>query len=82
VIVEIGARVFDDAVGYSVAMYEFIQEVEYSIGLGSCDRLDLDLLGELVDGHQYSVESTWCSREWPNHIEPPAGERPGWRYGD
>jgi hypothetical protein len=60
-------------------MYEFIQEVEYSISLGACDRLDLDPLGELIDGHQYSVESTW---EWPNHVEPPTGEGPGWRYGD
>jgi hypothetical protein len=77
VIVEIGAQVCDDVVGYSVAMYEFIQEVEYSVGLGACDRLDLDLLGELA--HQYSVESTWCGREWPNHVKPPAGERPGWR---
>jgi hypothetical protein len=33
-------------------MHEFIQEVEYSVGLGACDRLDLDPLGELVDGHQ------------------------------
>jgi hypothetical protein len=63
-------------------MYEFIQEVEYSVGLGACDRLDLDPLGELVDGHQYYVESTRRSREWPYHVEPPAGERPGWRYGD
>jgi hypothetical protein len=39
-------------------MYEFIQEVEYSVGLGACDRLDLDPFGELVDGHQYSVETT------------------------
>jgi hypothetical protein len=51
-------------------MYEFIQEVEYSFGLWACDWLDLD-------GHEYFVESTWCSREWPNHVEPPAGERPG-----
>jgi hypothetical protein len=43
-------------------MYEFIQEVEDSINLGACNRLDLDSLGELVDGHQYSVESTW--RSW------------------
>jgi hypothetical protein len=28
-------------------MYEFIQEVEYSVGLGACDRLYLDPLGEL-----------------------------------
>jgi hypothetical protein len=63
-------------------MHEFVQEVEYSVGLGACDQLDLDPLGELVDGHQYSIESTWRSREWPNHVEPPAGERPGWRYGD
>jgi hypothetical protein len=39
-------------------MHEFIQEVEYSVSLGACDRLDLDSLGEIVHGHQYSVEST------------------------
>jgi hypothetical protein len=39
-------------------MYEFIQEVEYSVSFGATDQLDLDPLGELVDGHQYSVEST------------------------
>jgi hypothetical protein len=39
-------------------MHKFIQEVEYSVGFGACDRLDLDPLVELVDGHQYSVEST------------------------
>jgi hypothetical protein len=38
-------------------MYQLIQEVEYSVSLGACDRLDLDPLGELVDGHQYSIES-------------------------
>jgi hypothetical protein len=63
-------------------MHEFIQEVEYYVGLGACDRLDLDPLGELVNGHQDSVESTWRSREGPNHVEPPVGERPSWRYGD
>jgi hypothetical protein len=63
-------------------MHEFIQEVEYSVGLGACDRLDLNPLGELVDGHQDSVESTWRSRERTNHVEHPAGERPGWWYGD
>jgi hypothetical protein len=51
-------------------MYEFIQEVEYSVSLGACDRLDLDPLGELVDGHQYSVETAWRSWQWPNHVEP------------
>jgi hypothetical protein len=39
-------------------MHEFIQEVEYHVGLGTGDRLDFDPLGELVDGHQNSVEST------------------------
>jgi hypothetical protein len=63
-------------------MHEFVQEVEYSVGLGACDRLDLDPLGELVDDHQYSVESTWRSWERPNHVVPLAGEGPGWRYGD
>jgi hypothetical protein len=63
-------------------MYEFIQEVEYYVSLGACDRLDLDPLGELVDGQQYFVESTWRSPEWPNHVEPLVGEGPGWRYGD
>jgi hypothetical protein len=63
-------------------MHEFIQEVEYSFGLGACDWLDLDSLGELVEGHQDSVESTWRSRERPSYVEPPASEGPGWRYGD
>jgi hypothetical protein len=39
-------------------MHEFIQEVEYHIGLWASDRLDFDPLGELVDGHQNSVESS------------------------
>jgi hypothetical protein len=39
-------------------MHEFIQEVKYSIGLGACDQLDFDPLGEFVDGHQDSVESS------------------------
>jgi hypothetical protein len=51
-------------------MHEFIQEVEYSVSLGACDRLDLDPLGELVDSHQYSVKTTWRSWQWPNHVEP------------
>jgi hypothetical protein len=63
-------------------VHEFIQEVEYSIGLGAGDRLDFDPLGEFVDGHQDSVESSWPSRKRPNHVEPLAGERPGWWYGD
>jgi hypothetical protein len=46
-------------------MHEFIQEVEYSVGLGACDRLDLDPLGELVNGHQNSVESTCTVRSGP-----------------
>jgi hypothetical protein len=63
-------------------MHEFIQEVEYSVSLGPCDRLDLDPLGELVDGHQYSVETSWHSWQWANHVDPPASKGPGWRYGD
>jgi hypothetical protein len=33
-------------------MHEFVQEVWYSVSLGACNRLDLDPLGELIDGHQ------------------------------
>jgi hypothetical protein len=51
-------------------MHEFIQEVEYLVGLGTGDRFDFDPLGELVDGHQNSVESSWCSWKRPNHVEP------------
>jgi hypothetical protein len=36
---------------------EFIQEVEYLVGLGAGDRLDFDPLAELVDDHQNSIES-------------------------
>jgi len=51
VVVEIGTQVCDDAVGEPVAMHDIIQEVEYSVGFRACNRLDLDPLGELVDGH-------------------------------
>jgi hypothetical protein len=30
-------------------MYEFIQEVEYPVGLWAGDRLDFDPLGELLE---------------------------------
>jgi hypothetical protein len=39
-------------------MHEFIQEVEYPVGLWEGNRLDFDPLGELVDGHQNSAESS------------------------
>jgi hypothetical protein len=45
-------------------------------------RLVFDPLGKLVDGHQYMGETAWRHCEGPNHIEAPASERPGWRYGD
>jgi hypothetical protein len=82
VVVEVGTQVYDNAVGWSIAVHEFIQEVEYSVGLWAGDWLDFDPLGELVDGHQNSVESSWHSRERPNHVEPPVGERPSWWYSD
>jgi hypothetical protein len=63
-------------------MHELTQEVEYSIGLWEGDRLDFDPLGELVNGHQDSVESSWRCWQRPNHVEPPADEGPGWWYGD
>jgi hypothetical protein len=37
-------------------MHELVQEVEYSVGLWAGDRLDFIPLGELVVGHQDSVE--------------------------
>jgi hypothetical protein len=49
VVVEVGTQVCDDAVRKSVAVHELIQEVEYSVVLWAGDRLDFDLLGELVD---------------------------------
>jgi hypothetical protein len=63
-------------------MYEFVQEVEYPVGLWAGNQLDFDPLGEFVDGHQDPVESSWRSRKKPNHVEPPAREGPGWWYGD
>jgi hypothetical protein len=82
VVVEVGPQVCDDAMGLSVEVYEFVQEVEYLVGLWVGDRLDFDSLGELVDSHQDSVESFWRLRERPNHVEPQVGERPSWWYSD
>jgi hypothetical protein len=63
-------------------MHELIQEVEYSVGLWASDWLEFYLLGELVDGHQVSIESSWRSWQRPNHVEPATGKGPGWWYGD
>jgi hypothetical protein len=63
-------------------MHEFIQEVEYPVDRGTGDRFDFDPLGELVDAQQNSIESSWRGWKRPNHVEPPASERPGWWYGD
>jgi hypothetical protein len=63
-------------------MHEFIQEVEYPVGLGTGDQFDFDPLGELVNGHQNSIESFWRSWKRPNHVKSLAGKRPGWWYGN
>jgi hypothetical protein len=63
-------------------MHELIQEVKYSVDLWAGDRLDFDPLGELVDGHQDSVEYPWRSWQGPNHVEPLASKGPCWWYGD
>jgi hypothetical protein len=39
-------------------MLEFIQEVDYFVGFWAGNRLDFDPLGELVESHQNSVESS------------------------
>jgi hypothetical protein len=62
-------------------MHELIQEVEYSVGIWAGDQLDFNPLSELVDSHQDSVESSWRNWQKPNHVEPLAGEGPGWWYG-
>jgi hypothetical protein len=40
-------------------------------------RLVLDLLGKLVDSHQYMGETAWRRCEGPNHIKALASEQPG-----
>ena len=58
VVVEIGTQVCDDAIGEPVAVHNLIQKVKYSVYLGVGNCLDLDPLGEFVDSHQNSVESS------------------------
>jgi hypothetical protein len=82
VVIEVGTQVCDHVMGQPLEMDELIQEVKYSVGLWASDRLDFDPVGELVDGHQYSVESSWRSWKRPNHVEPPAGKGPSWWYGE
>ena len=82
VVVEIGTQVCDDAIGEPVAVHDLIQEVEYSVSLGVGNHLDLDPLGEFVDSHQNSVESSWHRWQRANHVEPPASKRPSWWYRD
>jgi hypothetical protein len=63
-------------------MQDIRDEINDSIWCGLGNRLVLDPLGKLVDGHQYMGETAWHRCEGPNHIKAPANERLGWRYGD
>jgi hypothetical protein len=55
---------------------------QHSISLWAGNQLDFDRLGELVDGHQDSIESTWSSWQRHNRVESPAGNGPGRWFGD
>jgi hypothetical protein len=51
-------------------MHELVQEVEYSVGLWAGDRLDFDPLGELIDSHQNSFESSGAIGRGPIMSRP------------
>jgi hypothetical protein len=70
VVVEDGTHVCDDAVRLSVAMHDLIHEVEYSANLWASDWLDFDPLGELVDSHQDSIESSFVVGRGPIMSSP------------
>jgi hypothetical protein len=63
-------------------MQDIRDEIDNSIWCELSYRLVLGPLGKLVDSHQYMSETVWRRCEGPNHINAPAGKRPGWRYGD
>jgi hypothetical protein len=43
-------------------------ETDYSIHRDLCNRLVLDPLCKLVDGHQYMGKSSWRRSQRPNHV--------------
>jgi hypothetical protein len=63
-------------------MQDVRDEINNSIWCELGYQLILDLLGKLVDSHQYMDETTGRRCEGPNHIKAPPSKRPGWRYGD
>ena len=80
VIIEVGSQINDDSVREAVAMYDLVQKVEDSVSLGTSDGFDFNPFGELVYGYEYSIEPSWRSWEWTDHVEPPACKGPCWRY--
>jgi hypothetical protein len=63
-------------------MQDIGDEINNSIWCELGYRLVLDLLGKLVDSHQYMGETAWHRCEGPNHIKAPGSEGPGWWYDD
>jgi hypothetical protein len=63
-------------------MQDIGDEINNSIWCELGYWLVLDLLGKLVDSHQYMGETAWRRCDGPNHIKAPTGKRPGWQYGD
>jgi hypothetical protein len=51
--VEIRSQICDDSVGEAKAVHDVINEADYSIREDLCNRLVLDPLCKLVDGHQH-----------------------------
>jgi hypothetical protein len=63
-------------------MQDVADEVDYSVYRELCNRLVLDPLRELVDGHQHMSKTSWRCCQRPNYVQALACKWPGRWYGD
>jgi hypothetical protein len=77
--VEIGSEVRNDGVGEAKKVQDVAHEGNHSICWECCDWLVLNLLGKLVNGHQYVSKTTRRGGQRPYHVQAPACKRP-WRW--
>jgi hypothetical protein len=80
--VEIRSQILDDSIGEAKAVQDVADEADYSIGGDFCNRLALDPLCKLVNGHQHMGKTSWHYSQRPNHVQAPTSERQERWYGD
>jgi hypothetical protein len=73
---ELGAIVYDDAVGNPKAVDDVSKEEHSLLRLDAGDRTGIDPLGKFVNGNEQMGETTGCPFQGSDKVEPPNSKWP------